>query len=243
MKKLFICLFLTGAIAASLVSAQNFLDNDHQKAGREFEKQATVAMEAGDYDKAAQLADMASAEYRLSKEYADTQSLKFKAANAITLAQQAIDLTVNTARAKAVPKQMAEAKSLLKQAKDLYAAEKWADSREKAMKSLDIINALADVNTTPSATAATDGVTLPLYYVVVRRPANTDCFWNIAKMPEIYNNPHQWSRLYQANKAKLRNPENPNLLHPGTILEIPALNGEKREGTYDPAKHYQNISE
>ncbi|MDR0910114.1 MAG: hypothetical protein LBM77_10160 [Spirochaetaceae bacterium] len=48
-----------------------------------------------------------------------------------------------------------------------------------------------------------------------------DCFWNISGMPAIYGNPWKWRRLYEANKARLPEPNNPNLIEPGFVLTIP----------------------
>jgi nucleoid-associated protein YgaU len=48
-----------------------------------------------------------------------------------------------------------------------------------------------------------------------------DDFTSIASDPRIYNDPYQWTRLYEANRGRLPNPDNPHLLYPGLILEIP----------------------
>ncbi len=60
-------------------------------------------------------------------------------------------------------------------------------------------------------------------------------------MKAVYNNPVLWPLLWKANKDKLRDPENPNLLHPGTVLEIPSAKGETREGSFDPSVSYDPI--
>jgi nucleoid-associated protein YgaU len=59
-----------------------------------------------------------------------------------------------------------------------------------------------------------------------------DCYWRIAANPLVYNDRYQWPRLYEANKSKMVNPDNPHLIFPGMMVEIPSLNGELREGTY-----------
>jgi nucleoid-associated protein YgaU len=48
-----------------------------------------------------------------------------------------------------------------------------------------------------------------------------DSFTSIASDPAIYNDPYQWERLYNANRDRMLNPENPHLILPGMILEIP----------------------
>jgi len=68
MKKLLACLFLAGAMGLSLAGAQNFADNQYQKAGREYETLSAKAMTAGEYEKAGELAGLAVEEYRKSRE-------------------------------------------------------------------------------------------------------------------------------------------------------------------------------
>ena len=55
-------------------------------------------------------------------------------------------------------------------------------------------------------------------YVVKRRPSRRDCLWRIAEYQEIYANPYLWSRIYKANKSKIKNPD---LIYPGQNLDIP----------------------
>jgi nucleoid-associated protein YgaU len=83
---------------------------------------------------------------------------------------------------------------------------------------------------------------LPAIYTVREWDTHGDCFWNIAGYPWVYNNPRSWRVLYEANKEKLPNPNNPNLVEPGTVLTIPSIRGETRQGewvsgrTYDPLR-------
>lgn len=43
-----------------------------------------------------------------------------------------------------------------------------------------------------------------------------DCLWNIAK--KFYGNGSQYTKIYNANKGKIKNP---NLIYPGQVLTIP----------------------
>jgi hypothetical protein len=237
MSKKFLCMMLAAISLAAAAGAQNLSDNEFRKNGADLERQANEALTSGDYDGAAKLANLASIEYRKSRDFAAIQLLKFRAATAINLAQQNITDRENVARIKKdYAAEIAAAKALLKEARDLFAAEKWEESRAKALAAIDALRAIkAEQAVEPSAPL---GIALPRFYTVVRRPSNTDCFWNIAKMPEVYGNPFLWSKLWKANKEKLRDPENPNLIYPGMIVEIPALADEKREGTYDPSITY-----
>jgi tetratricopeptide (TPR) repeat protein len=82
---------------------------------------------------------------------------------------------------------------------------------------------------------------LPAQYTVRAWDVSKDCFWNIAEKPWAYGNPYRWPMLYQANKKKLPDPNNPNFIEPGTVLDIPSLRGEKRVGLWDPGKTYSPL--
>ncbi|WP_038375367.1 hypothetical protein, partial [Brachyspira alvinipulli] len=102
---------------------------------------------------------------------------------------------------------------------------------------------IIDANTGRNVNAEGKVTVLPMYYVVVQRTPLTDALWRIAGYSYIYNDPIQWYRLYQANRNVLRDPNNPDLILPGQILTIPSMNGELREGTYDPTLEYLTYDE
>jgi tetratricopeptide (TPR) repeat protein len=82
---------------------------------------------------------------------------------------------------------------------------------------------------------------LPAIYTVREWDVHGDCFWNIAGYPWVYNDPHRWRTLYEANKAKLPNPNNPNLVEPGTVLTIPSIKGETRQGSWVSGGTYEPL--
>jgi nucleoid-associated protein YgaU len=45
-----------------------------------------------------------------------------------------------------------------------------------------------------------------------------ECLWWIAQDVEVYNDPWQWSRIYEANREQI---EDPDLIYPGQVLKIP----------------------
>ena len=79
----------------------------------------------------------------------------------------------------------------------------------------------------------------PQYYVVKLRETHTDSLWLIASYDFIYGDGNFWTKIYQANKDQIKDP---NIIMDGQILLIPSLKGETREGTYDPNKKYDNIN-
>jgi len=84
-------------------------------------------------------------------------------------------------------------------------------------------------------------VPLPAQYTVRSWTTFRDCLWNIAGRPWVYGNPRQWRVLYNANRAKFPNPNNPNWIEPGMVLDIPSIKGEFRQGSWDGNRTYPTI--
>ncbi|MDR2842329.1 MAG: ankyrin repeat domain-containing protein [Spirochaetaceae bacterium] len=93
-----------------------------------------------------------------------------------------------------------------------------------------------------AAKEKTPSLVYPRYYTVGMRRGITDMLYRIAALPGIYNDPSLWTLIYEANKSKLTNPDNPHLILEGTVLEIPSLKGEPREGNYIPTQNYPPIN-
>lgn len=54
-------------------------------------------------------------------------------------------------------------------------------------------------------------------YTVGTWRKDRDCLWNIAKKPEIYNDPFAWPKIWHANMEMIHNPD---IIHPGQQLTI-----------------------
>ncbi len=54
-------------------------------------------------------------------------------------------------------------------------------------------------------------------YTVGTWRKDRDCLWNIAKKPEIYNDPFAWPKIWRANMDKIHNPD---IIQPGMQLTI-----------------------
>lgn len=242
MNKKFISLILA-IFCLSAISAQNLQDNKHQKAGRDYEKQAREALNAGNYDQATTYADLSSEEYRKSIEYAETLKLKFRAANAINLAQRTItDVSNVKTTADFYATEITQAKTTLAEARKLFDSENWLESRAKAMESLALLKDIRRVEPEPKQkTTSVSKNVLPRFYTVLAKPTNSDCFWNISGMSGVYDDPTAWENLWKNNKDSMRNSDNPNLIFPGMVIEIPSINGETREGNLDPNKDYSAL--
>jgi hypothetical protein len=55
-------------------------------------------------------------------------------------------------------------------------------------------------------------------YVVGTWAENRDCLWNIAGRTEIYGDPFQWPKIWQANTNQIKNPD---IIQPGWVLQVP----------------------
>jgi len=97
----------------------------------------------------------------------------------------------------------------------------------------------AGITITTTVVPAADA--LPASYTIRAWSVSHDCFWNIAGRPWVYGNPRQWRVLYNANKAKLPDPNNPNVIEPGIVLDIPSLKGEVRQGAWDENRTYKPL--
>jgi nucleoid-associated protein YgaU len=85
----------------------------------------------------------------------------------------------------------------------------------------------------PASGARADG-TYPAQYIVRSWKTAGDSLSAIAGRSYIYGDARQWRILYEANKDKLPKPDNPNLIHPGMVLDIPSIKGETRQGVWTP---------
>ncbi|GMO28804.1 MAG: LysM peptidoglycan-binding domain-containing protein [Spirochaetaceae bacterium] len=116
----------------------------------------------------------------------------------------------------------------------------WDSALNNAAKSIEILAVLvAPPNRSSSNETVRGG--LPAQYTVRPWDAFGDCFWNIAGRAWAYNNPYQWPVLYRANRNKLADPTNPNIIEPGTVLDIPSIHGEIRQGMWDSGKKYSPL--
>ena len=64
-------------------------------------------------------------------------------------------------------------------------------------------------------------------YTVGTWRKDRDCLWNIAKKPEIYNDPFAWPKIWHANESTIRYPDR---IYPGqqlTIMKTPVTEADR----------------
>jgi len=200
----------------------------------ELNKLAAETFEYGDYEASIGFAQEAVHYAQLSDEYVSNQLI----AEAARLLKWSDDNKFSTK----FPNNFMEGKTQYENAIEANANENWNDSIDSAIKAIEIFTAFqtsgkppATTTTTPNnTTTTTPSGPLASQYTVRTWRVEKDCLWNIAGYPWVYNDPWKWKVLYDANKDKMPEPANPDLIEPGMILDIPPLSGEKRQGMWSP---------
>jgi len=179
---------------------------------------AEAAYAEGKYDDAIRYATEAIQYAERSDVYVSSQALMREANEAIAQAEARLEW----ARQIGAPTRFAEtytsAQAAFEEALDARTREDWAKAKDSALRVLAILETL------PAERV------LPAQYLVKTWVSWKDCLWNIAAKPEIYGNPWMWRHIYNANRSKLPQPNNPDLIHPGMVLDIPSIRGEVRSG-------------
>lgn len=198
----------------------------------------------GDYDLSISFSGDAMRAAALSDEFI-MMRLKIERTNEkIGEAEQRLGWADSSKARKYYVKEFNDAKALYNQALLSRTAGEWDGALNNALAS---VEALSHVVAPPSSGAdaknsgGSESGVLPAQYTVRQWDAFGDCFWNIAGRSWVYNNPYQWPILYRANREKLVDPQNPNLIAPGTVLDIPSIRGEKRGGMWDSGKKYSPL--
>jgi len=231
------------AVAMPL-AGQSLLDNEFYHKAQDLLSRSQKSLDQGDYDAAASFAAQARDSLSKSDDYVATMLLFYRANGYLSAAKdrvtyaKSIDADVNYKDAYTTAvKDVTDAKTAL-DGKDYP---KSIDLSKSAIAALaNVAPVIAKSPAAPVAPVSLPAATpsLPQYYVVQLKLPLRDCFWRIAAYPFVYNDPWKWKLLYEANKSLLADAGNPDIIEPGMKFVIPPLNGEIREGDYDPSVSY-----
>ena len=200
-------------------------------------KQANLARLAymeGDYDASIRYSEEAIRYANLSDEYVLYRLRMFETDKAILAAANRITYAISINAAFRFPDEFSAAQAAYAEARSFRAAERWDDAIDAANRVLAILAVLdreIDGRTGP----------FPAQYTVRVWESYKDCLWNIAAQSWVYNDPHKWELLYNANKSKMPRSGNPDLIYPGMILDIPSIKGEVRQGMWNPNTMYPSL--
>jgi len=84
---------------------------------------------------------------------------------------------------------------------------------------------------------------LPASYTVQLIPGDRDSLYKIAGFPFVYGDGELWYRLFQFNRSTLQHPDDEDHIEPGEVIKIPSIDGEHREGEYDPSRTYPDFKD
>ncbi|MDR2741219.1 MAG: LysM peptidoglycan-binding domain-containing protein [Treponema sp.] len=235
-----------GSDTPAPVIPANIRNNKYYLESVRLTRLARETYDYGDYDASAEYAAEAIENARLSDEYVALQ-LKIKAANdAIKAARSRLDWAASVDAPVRYPDEFTQAQTFYTQAVDERSAEHWDEAVEAAKQ---VLIALANVqapppaapSVAPAAPPAEEKIFLPAQYTVRPWAVSKDCFWNIAGQSWAYGDPTKWRLIYEANRLRLPKPDNPDLIHPGMVLDIPGIRGETRQGMWDSSKKYDPL--
>ena len=219
----------------------NIRNNEYFLESQRLANLAQETYQYGDYDLAASLAEEAIRYAELSDEYVALQ-LKILAANeAIAQAKRSLDWASSSGASRQYASEYGDAENWYNQSLAARSGEEWDDAYTAARQALDILSVMqppAAVAGTRTETRTGGTAALPATYTVRPWATSRDCFWNIAARPWVYGDGRRWRVLYEANKSKLPDPNNPNLIEPGMVIEIPSIRGETRQGAWSPGSTY-----
>ncbi len=255
--------FLLLALLLVLVGAlfgQSLLDDPGYKALIDqvdaLKAEARQAIDDGRYDEAVTLSQQAEAVALQAETYAEQRVLAYRANGWINIAKERIVYADGIDSETRYPDDYARATGHIEAAEASFAAAEYTDAINSAklvMSALENIEPAPIVVVEPEPEPEPEPVVepepepepepvvepvepaLPRYYVVRLITDRRDCFWRIAEYDFVYGDPWQWRVLYEANKDKIPESDNPDWIEPGMILEIPSIAGEYRDGTWDPA--------
>ena len=233
MKKTAILCTVFFVLGAALLFAVSYDNNEYQRKSRAYSELARRAYSEGDYDASIEYSRLAEENAQKSADYIQYMLARVEAEQAMNKARTRYTWAKNNKADEKYPEAFKTATEALQAGHTAFENKDFDVAVVCAQKVLD---ALAVVTGDESSFA-----TLPAQYRIRTWRGERDCLWNIAKDKAIYDNPYLWRKLYEANKNKLPDPNNPDWVEPGIILTIPSLRGEKRDGMYDPAVTYEKL--
>jgi nucleoid-associated protein YgaU len=196
---------------------ETFLNNQYLVEYNRLIALAEQSYAAAKYDEAIQYANEAMRNAQLSDEYVSLQ-LKIKEVNdAIAATETRMNRAKQTGAAKHYAETFEQAEVAFAEALEARDGEDWDKARAAVLRTIALLDTL------PAEPI------YPAQYLV----RTSDCLWDIAAKPEVYGDPFQWRHIYNANRDKMPNRNNPNLIKPGMLLDIPSIKGELRYGVME----------
>ncbi|MDR2795471.1 MAG: LysM peptidoglycan-binding domain-containing protein [Spirochaetaceae bacterium] len=196
---------------------------------------ANLAIVDGEYEQSEEYSAEAVRNAELSDQYIAEQLKRQRALKAVSEARSHIAWAKTVEAPKFYPTEYERASDYFDAAITAQTAEDWDGALEN---SLLVAEALAGVAAPPGEDFNIDDMPKnPAKYTVRPWDKFGDCFWNIAYW--FYHDYYKWPIIYEANKDKLPDRNNPDLVEVGTIIDIPPIDSEARIGMWDSGRLYK----
>ena len=229
MKKIFIFFVIFAVMGVALYS-QSLENNEFYKQSVEYANMSQKAIDDGDYALAQEYALESQKYAALSKQYIEDMLLAYRARSSYVAAKARMDLANRINLKNNDPELYAEASEYFVSATGKYNAQDFANSLPDSRMVVELLKNI-DPAFVPRQDPVVSQSNLAAFYSVKLNTNLRDCLWRIAGLSYVYGDPYQWTRLYEANKDKFPERDNPDLIEPGMILSIPSIKGEVRSGT------------
>ncbi len=213
--------------------AVSYDNNEYQRKSRAYSELAVRAYDEGDYDGSIKYARLAEEYAQKSAEYIQYMLARIEAQQEMNKARTRYTWAKRNKAKERYPDAFATATDALRAGGAAFSDDDFDVAVACAKK---VLEALSVVTGDESSFAV-----LPSQYRIRTWRGERDCLWNIAKNKAIYDDPFMWRKLYEVNKDKLPDKNNPDWVEPGIILDIPSIRGEKRSGMYDHTKTYSRL--
>lgn len=224
MRRLSLILLL--ALFALSAFGQSLKDNSDYRESLRYKQLSEEALEEGEYKQAKEYAKLSVEYARKSDAYISRRLAQYRANQLLQRAETLRGQVDRSGRKALNPEVFAEASTLVATARSLYTGEQYPQSSESSRSAITLLEETFG----GARTSGTSG--LPAAYLVRRLPGAEDCFWRIAGYDFVYGDTSAWKPIYEANKSKLPQPGNPDLVLPDMVMQIPSRPGENRSGVW-----------
>jgi hypothetical protein len=223
-----------GALFGEETAGYNLRRNSYFRESLRQKSLANLALSEGEYDASEFYSAEAVRYARLSDEYIAGQLARQRALRAISDARKHLEWAKTAEAPKYYPEEYRLASEHYTEAIAARDAEDWDGATEY---SLLVAQDLAGVAAPPIEDKPSENMPeFPSKYTVRPWDKFGDCFWNIAYW--FYGDYYKWPALFKANRDKLPDPDNPDLVEVGTVIDIPAIGNEIRVGMWDSGRLY-----
>ena len=221
--------FLSYFAAEDSPVLHSILNNQFYLESLRLSKLAQDTYDYGDYDASTGYAQEAIRYAQLSDEYVAEQL--------IAEAKRLLDWADKNNIPSRFPNNYNEGKNYYETAVAAHSNEKLDEAIDAAIKAIEILAVFEAENLASSQVAGGSGTTSgvgasttgegetpsrsPRQYIVRTWIVERDCLWNIAGYPWVFGDPWRWPELFEANKHKMPDPNNPHWIEPGMVLDIP----------------------